>query len=142
MIHKYSQNGYNIVLDTPSGAVMTVSNCAYDILDYIQPTLEEKCPDEIIKKLSPKYSVEEVIDAYEELYILYTEDLLFSEDSYWDLATALGLAPVKSLCLNVAHDCNLKCAYCFASQGGFGQEKCLMSLETAKAAIDFLIKNS
>ncbi len=142
MIHKYSQNGYNIVLDTPSGAVMTVSNCAYDILDYIQSTLEEKCPDEIIKKLSPQYSVEEIIDAYEELYILYTEDILFSEDSYWDLATELGPAPVKSLCLNVAHDCNLKCAYCFASQGDFGQEKCLMSLETAKAAIDFLIENS
>lgn len=53
MIHKYSQNGYNIVLDTPSGAVMTVSNCAYDILDYIQSTLEEKCPDEIIKNFLP-----------------------------------------------------------------------------------------
>lgn len=34
---------------------------------------------------------------------------------------------VKALCINIAHDCNLRCKYCFAGQGGYGQWRMLMS---------------
>ena len=51
-------------------------------------------------------------------------------------------APIKSMCLNVAHDCNLRCEYCFAAKGDFGTGRELMSLDTGKNAIDFLIQNS
>jgi uncharacterized protein len=30
---------------------------------------------------------------------------------------------IKSLCLNVCHDCNLRCAYCFAAQGSYDNTK-------------------
>ncbi|MDO4731462.1 MAG: thioether cross-link-forming SCIFF peptide maturase, partial [Clostridia bacterium] len=50
--------------------------------------------------------------------------------------------PIKSMCLNVAHDCNLRCEYCFASKGDFGGARELMSLDIGKKAIDFLIKYS
>ncbi|NMR96222.1 4Fe-4S cluster-binding domain-containing protein, partial [Vibrio parahaemolyticus] len=49
---------------------------------------------------------------------------------------------VKAMCLHVAHDCNLKCRYCFASQGNFNGERKLMDLETGKKALDFLVKSS
>ena len=49
---------------------------------------------------------------------------------------------VKALCLHVAHTCNLNCSYCFASQGKFHGERALMSAETARAAMDFLVKES
>ncbi len=49
---------------------------------------------------------------------------------------------VKALCLNVAHDCNLRCEYCFASAGDFGGRRELMPLKVAKQAVDFLIANS
>jgi uncharacterized protein len=42
----------------------------------------------------------------------------------------------------VAHDCNLRCAYCFASTGDFQGGRELMPLEVAKAAVDFLIRAS
>jgi uncharacterized protein len=49
---------------------------------------------------------------------------------------------VKALCLHVAHDCNLRCRYCFAGTGAFGGSREMMSLDTGKAALDFLFKAS
>jgi len=49
---------------------------------------------------------------------------------------------LKSLCLNVAHDCDLRCRYCFAGQGRFGATRGLMTPEVARAAVDFLLDNS
>ena len=51
-------------------------------------------------------------------------------------------SPIKAMCLNVAHDCNLRCEYCFAAKGDFGQGRMLMPFEVGKKAIDFLIENS
>jgi len=49
---------------------------------------------------------------------------------------------LKSLCLNVAHDCDLRCRYCFAGQGRFGSTRGLMTPEVARAAVDLLLANS
>lgn len=49
---------------------------------------------------------------------------------------------LKSICLNVAHICNLACPYCFASGGNYKGTNALMTLEVGKKAIDFLLKNS
>ncbi|MBQ4232220.1 MAG: thioether cross-link-forming SCIFF peptide maturase, partial [Lachnospiraceae bacterium] len=46
------------------------------------------------------------------------------------------------LCLNISHDCNLACRYCFASEGEYNGSRGLMSLEVGKAALDFLVANS
>ena len=49
---------------------------------------------------------------------------------------------VKALCLHTAHDCDMRCRYCFAATGGFHGERTLMPLEVGKAASDFLMRNS
>lgn len=49
---------------------------------------------------------------------------------------------IKSLCLNICHDCNFRCDYCFAKDGTYNTEKDYMSEEVGFAAVDFLIKNS
>ena len=69
---------------------------------------------------------------------------LFSNDIFAPSAGVLKdrHTEVKALCLHVAHTCDLNCEYCFAAQGRFHGERAVMSLETAKRAIDFLIENS
>ncbi|MCE0632067.1 thioether cross-link-forming SCIFF peptide maturase, partial [Clostridioides difficile] len=90
-----------------------------------------------------KYQEEKINEAYEEILNLEKEGLLYTEDTYQYHPSFVHREPVvKALCLNVAHDCNLKCKYCFAAQGDFGGEKELMSFEVGKAAIDYLIANS
>ena len=49
---------------------------------------------------------------------------------------------VKALCLHIAHDCNLKCRYCFAEEGEYHGRRALMSFEVGKKALDFLVVNS
>lgn len=140
MIHKYSMNGLFIVLDVNSGAVHVVDEIVYDILDFYK----EMPLDEIILKLKDKYSDEAVKEAYGEIKELEKERLLYTEDIYKDIIPLIEKRDpvVKALCLHIAHDCNLKCKYCFAEEGEYHGKRELMSLEVGKKAIDFLIKAS
>ncbi len=142
MIHKYSLNGYNIVLDVHSGGVSVVDDAAYALLDYLDAPMQEKCPEEILDKLSERFGRDELESAYAELYGMYQDGILFSEDDYEQFADKMVSSPVKAMCLHIAHDCNLRCKYCFASTGDFGHGRKLMDFETGKRAIDFLIEHS
>lgn len=142
MIHKYKYNGMNIVLDVHSGGVHVVDDLSYEILDYIKVPMDEKCPDNIIDGLSEKYNADEITSCYDELYSLYKEKILFSEDDYERFAKYSVASPVKAMCLLISQDCNLRCEYCFAETGDFGMGRSLMSLETGKKAIDFLLEKS
>jgi uncharacterized protein len=142
MIHKYKLNGYNIVLDINSGGVHVVDELTYDLLDNVEPPFEDKCPEWVVNKLQRFYSRDEIESCYAEVLELYADKIIFSEDDYEQYAENSILAPIKAMCLHVAHDCNLRCGYCFASTGDFGETRGLMSFETGKKAIDFLIEKS
>ncbi len=120
----------NIVLDINSGAVHVVEDIVYDILDYYKTyTL-----DEIIKLLEDKYDDKDIMEAYEEISLLENEGILYSEGVSIEDIRYNEDNIIKALCLHVAHDCNLRCNYCFASQGGDfkGGDRSLMSLEVGK----------
>jgi uncharacterized protein len=108
----------------------------------VEPPFEDVCPEKAMKKLLKFYSEEDIKECYEELKSLYKDELLFTEDTYEPYAEVAIDSPVKSMCLNISHDCNLKCTYCFAQQGDFGGKRELMSFETGKNALDFLVRES
>ena len=139
LIHKYSLNGYNIVIDVNGGAVHVIDDVTYRVLDFYK----EIGLEDIIKTLEGEFEADKIREAYEEIKNLEEEGLLYSEDEYKFHPSFVNRQPVvKALCLNVAHDCNLKCKYCFAKQGDFGGKAELMPLEVGKKAIDYLIANS
>lgn len=142
LIHKYALNGYNIVLDVHSGAVHIVDDVTYEVLDHISPPLTKDCPDTVLASLQGRYEKQAISDSYSELYHLYENDVLFSADDYEQFQDMMSDAPIKAMCLHIAHDCNLRCAYCFASTGDFGKGRKLMPAEIGKKAIDFLIAHS
>jgi uncharacterized protein len=145
VIHKYKQLGLNIVMDVYSGAVHVVDDVMYDMLDYINEPFQvsETCPYEVVKPLKNKYGYDEIEESYKEICGLYENGQLFTDDCYKDIAQNWNKqSVVKALCLHVAHDCNLRCKYCFADTGEFHGGRSLMSSETGKKAIDFVIANS
>ncbi len=143
MIHKFKFENNNFVMDTNSGAVHIVDNVFYDMLDYLNGNFFDYTEEYVVKKLESKYPQSSIRESYQEALALYNEEKLFSKDTYKDLVTEERLySPVKAVCLNVAHDCNLACSYCFASKGDFGCGRELMPLETAKKAVDFMIEKS
>jgi len=139
MIHKFSQSGLFFVLDVPSGSVHIVDEAVYDIVDFFA----HKSLDELIKLFENKHTRQTVTECYGEIDGLARAGLLFSKDVYEDIPLSQAGQPVvKALCMHIAHDCNLRCAYCFGGGGAFLGERALMPLDTARAAIDFLIGNS
>lgn len=143
MIHKYKFENTNFVIDVNSGSVHIVDDIAFDILDFIPGQFFDYSESYVIKKLSDRYSENDIKEAYAELVLLHKNGKLFSNDPYYKLVSnGVQASPIKAICLNVSHDCNLRCEYCFASKGDFKCKRELMSLETAKKAVDFLIEKS
>ena len=139
MIHKYQYKDRYIVIDVNSGAVHEVSDIVYDILDYYKETPLEEIP----ALLSGKYSREGVLEALEDVAGLVDDGMLYADDSQITLEMLEGRgAVIKAMCLHVAHDCNMACKYCFGDKGAFEGERSLLSLETGKKAIDFLLAHS
>lgn len=135
----------NIVLDIYSGAVHVVDDICYDMLDYLlEPFIPEStCPDFIADAMKDKYSADEINEAYSDIFTLHANGQLFCEDCYEEFAKNWNKqSVVKALCLHIAHDCNLRCKYCFAGTGEYHGERGIMSAETGKKAIDFVIANS
>ena len=131
-------NDLNIVVDVNGGAVHVVDEITFDVLDYYELNDAEK----IAKKL-PKYTLDEIKETFDEIKSLVEDGLLYSPDNYLDIDAFKNREPVvKAMCLHIAHNCNLKCKYCFASQGDFGGAKSIMSFEVGKKALEYLVDNS
>ena len=127
-------------MDINSGAVHIVDPVVYDALDHMDG--RDGSRTEVFRALEGKYSFGEIEEALDEIDELTEEGMLFTVDSA-DMSMLDTREPViKAMCLHVAHDCNMRCEYCFGDKGAFHGDRGLLSLETGKRAIDFLIENS
>jgi len=153
LIHQYKSNGYNIVLDVNSGAVHTVDDPVYDMIEYLRKTDEnmtigeissEPVRNDVIRHFEGSFPREESEELLDEITELVRDGQLFSSDIYESFAEEVKARKtvVKAMCLHVAHDCNLACRYCFAEAGEYHGRRALMSTETGRKALDFLIANS
>lgn len=137
-IHLYRWKELNILLDVNSGAIHVLDEMACDFINCLMKQqgdfylAAEDC--------SLRYSSPEVMEVATELMALYEAGEIFTPEE--ELSLDLSILPLKALCLNVAHACNMKCRYCFAQQGDFGLKPALMSFDVGKQAFDFLIHNS
>lgn len=141
MIFQFEKDNIPVVLDVNSGAVHIVNRMIYDILKYYpnnenNPKIDEKM---IIEALKKQYEIQDLKVALKELNQLIEQDQLFTKD----VERGENFKHVvKALCLHIAHDCNIRCKYCFASQGNFKGENLLMDFNTGAKALDYLIENA
>ena len=139
MVHTFYSCGIYVALDTDSGAVHLIDETVYDVLQHYSQGQEA-----VFANLKHRYSADVLSEVIAEIEALQADGQLFAQ---YDFADALpktnneqGL--IKALCLHAAHDCNLRCDYCFAATGNFQGVRCLMDEKVGFAAIDFLIENS
>ncbi|MEE0129249.1 MAG: thioether cross-link-forming SCIFF peptide maturase [Eubacterium sp.] len=146
MIHSYKMKGYNIIIDQNSGCVHSVDEVAYDIINMFETEPKEKIKAFILDKYSKRDDVtpEDIDLCFEDIEALIKDGRLFAKDAFensaLDFKKRQGV--LKAICLHVAHDCNLACKYCFAGKGEYDGPKGLMSFETGKRALDFLVEKS
>ncbi|MDR1204028.1 MAG: thioether cross-link-forming SCIFF peptide maturase [Peptococcaceae bacterium] len=139
LIHKYQFDHKYIVLDVDSGLVHDVSPEFYHYLDALEQSAGRL--DQAKSRMLADWpdTLPGEPDGLAEL----VEEMRAQGTLFSDNKGLLDYQPprdrvVKALCLHAAHDCNLRCRYCFAGTGAFGGHRALMSVETGKAALDFL----
>jgi uncharacterized protein len=145
--HIFSCLGKSLLFDVKTGGLHELDGAGREAaLAY-----RDKVPlAEVEKRLSNAYGDqvqakayrESVAEAYKELESMVADGLLSCPDDEDEDYTPSEETIVKALCLHVAHDCNLRCKYCFGKTGNFGMTRELMPLGVAKAAIDFLLDKS
>ena len=131
MIHAFTIGSRNLLLDVGSGSLHQVDDATLDVL----------------RDFDPSQPIDETSKIHREIHSLIEKRLLFTpDDSQVVDAHMMARKPVvKALCLHMAHDCNLRCRYCFAGDGTYNVndiDKGLMPLEIGKKALDFVIENS
>ena len=129
MIHVFNYRDKNYIYDVGSGSL---HECDKATADYLKAKEGEEVDityltDEEIKGIAAD------VDSLTESGLLYKEEV----QSY-----SMKSNEVKALCIHICHDCNFRCRYCFADEGAYHSKRESMNEETAKAAVDFLIKNS
>ncbi|MCL1820262.1 MAG: thioether cross-link-forming SCIFF peptide maturase [Oscillospiraceae bacterium] len=141
-VHLFTQLNKHFALDVGSGAIHLVTPPAFRLLSLIiaagETSLSQTIPPRILQEV---ITINGIHEAWNELYALYNEGMLFSPDNSENLELPTK-TPLKALCVHIAHDCNLRCGYCFADTGSFSSERGCMDIHTAKKAVDFLIERS
>lgn len=139
MVHTFCVDGRYLALDVDSGAVHMLDELSWEVVSR----WENSTPEAIVDALSGRFDPEEVREVIGEVRQLIDQGTLFSYDE--DLhRPPQDVKPgvIKAMCLLVAHDCNLRCKYCFASTGTFHGKRLLMPLEIGKKALEFLVERS
>lgn len=140
MIHTFTSCDKYMALDVGSGAVHALDELAYDVLRLH----EQGAPfEEIRAQLGSRYGAEELEETIGEIEELIRLGQLDTDDDYAELDVNTDPGVVKAMCLLVTQDCNLRCKYCFASAGEYHMHGSrLMSFETGKRALDWLVEKS
>lgn len=132
MIHTFRFHVLNIVLDVESGALHLLDAGAFAVLSALERGLD---PYEAAGL--PHDDVTEILKEYDSL-----REAGLIDTAAQEAMPVKGGSAIKSLCLHVAHDCNLRCKYCFAATGEFHGTRMLMPFSVGRAAIDFLMARS
>lgn len=143
MVHTFVQNGYYMAVDGNSGTVHVLDQLSYAMLENQE---ELQTLETYLKKFKGDYASKDIEEVYLELAELVEKDLLYTSleeiEEFYNQNTAKLNTNIKSFCLHIAHDCNLRCEYCFASEGDYNLGKALMSKEVAIKAVDYLVEHS
>lgn len=135
-VHAFTHQDVHIVYDGLSQTLIIVDDVGFEVVKrFALQNLSD-----MIGELTDKFPEEDVRSAYEEIASLAAEGTLFCDEdqlvvSHDVMRPALGLS---GICLHVAHDCNMRCSYCFAGSGLYGGKPTIMQQDTARAALDYL----
>jgi len=141
--HPFTGGGREYLYLVPSGAIFELGRVASALIQQLKQ--REHTREELLAELAvlghAPAEVEEAIDELRQARAIRNGDLPAEPEQQAPLPF-----PLMTLVLNVTNLCNLSCKYCYE----FGEDRLantegktkLMSEETARAAVDYLLENS
>ncbi len=137
MVHTFAYEDLWLALDEYSGAVHVLDDNAHRAVTR----LAEGVPaSEVADELAATIGRQDADELLAEIEALRADGQLFAPEPELTLPHVEG--EIKALCLHAAHDCDLRCTYCFAATGSFHGGRSLMTAEVGRAALDFLFARS
>jgi uncharacterized protein len=143
--HPFTAAGERFVYLVPSAAVFALDDCSSAMLEALSKAPRDA--DTLVRDLSSRFDEDEVRETLDELRRVRA---IGEADERASTPKILPLAPVplQTLVVNVTNQCNLSCAYCYE----YGEDKIVdtengkqpkfMNEETARAAVDFALRES
>lgn len=138
-MHCFSIEGKKFLFEKNSLIPFEIDDITWETFAMQQTNLTK---NEIIFNLQERYDRDEIIQTVNELNEIQ-EDLsrFLAENKKSDYLSPNG-KDLVSIQLQLSHGCNLKCRFCFADHGTFSDQPIKMSINTAREAVDFLVRNS
>lgn len=131
--YTFTHNGKNILLDINNSDFYSVEKEYCDIVNFLKS--ENDTYDESIQNYS-KQKIDQIIQDLTDFGFILNESPEYEKiaiDEYKE---------VINLVINVSHNCNLRCKYCFASTGSYNGKRDLMNLETADKTLEWFLKQA
>jgi uncharacterized protein len=130
------------IYDGGIGVLSQVTNVIYDVIKYLKFYDIRKDYEVIMNLLRKQYTEEKINYALKTITESNEHGFLRENSSIYDSYKMINNLPEDesykgALWLNVSHDCNLRCTYCYADCGSYGDTRELMTKEIAKNCIDY-----
>jgi uncharacterized protein len=143
LVHLFTFQDDKLAFDSESGALHALDNLSTAILQAYIDHDGHRPNESALTELIQAHGAD-VAECCDDIDFLIERGELFAVPQN---ITPDQLYPdqprIKSMCLHICHDCNLRCTYCFAGTGDFGTgHRSMMDVETGRRAIDFLIESS
>ena len=131
--YHFSHHGMNILLDVNNSNFYSVENVYCDVADYLSDSgiTEEE--------IEARYDDKQIKEALENLTNF---GFICDEEPDYEKISIERDKEVINLVVNVSHNCNLRCKYCFAATGSYNGERDLMSQEMADKTLDWFLKQA
>jgi uncharacterized protein len=127
--YKFEYQGVWILLDVKNSNYYEIDQVVNEIVDTLRG---DKTIDQLVSKYPPSEINRGLTD-------LETSGFLGEKAiATFDIAVPDDL-PVENLVLNISHDCNLRCKYCFAGTGPYRGKREFMTETVAEAALDWFV---
>lgn len=144
--HAFEAGGRRFLYLAPSAAVMAVDDVSAAVLDAV--ALRSRSAEEIVSDLAERFPSEAIDESLDEL--VKVRALRRIDTPVRRPAKVLPLTPVplSTMVLNVTNQCNLSCTYCYEYgedkivQTDNGRQPKMMTEETARESVDFLLRES
>ncbi len=143
MVHMFKMLGEYLVFDSESGALHRIDDMASEVIGLYQAAAGTRPAMPELERLAITYGTD-IYEIADEIDTLIDREELFCPAREVTVEQLYPDQPrIKSMCLHLCHDCNLRCEYCFAGTGDFGTgHRSMLSEEVGRRAIDFLIEAS
>lgn len=143
MVHLFNMLGDLLAFDSESGALHRLDETAGRVLRLYLDGDGKKPSKTALDTLAAAFG-SDIYEIAGEIDDRIHREELFCPEREVSLEQLYPDKPrIKSLCLHLCHDCNLRCRYCFAGTGDFGTgQRSMLSETVGRRAIDFLIEAS